>query len=179
MENVQETFTVSVFTRHSAECTKHDNPQWRRCRCRKSLYIYSKGKVTYKSAKTRSWEQAEQVAQAERDAHDPVKLREQELQERVREAEAQAAASKESRINLSEALDRWLASKKQAASGTMGAYRSTTRKIQAWADAQGIVYLKDVTPDTLDKWRGEWSPDADLKRNRLSLISQSHVLSRL
>jgi hypothetical protein len=58
------TSTISVFARHSADCPQRENPQWRRCKCRKSLYIYERGKVSYKSAKTRSWKQAEKFPQA-------------------------------------------------------------------------------------------------------------------
>jgi hypothetical protein len=73
--------TISVFTRHSTECPKSDNPQWKRCNCRKSLYIREGGKTTYVSAKTRSWEQAERIAQAERDKRDPVKVKLQNIAE--------------------------------------------------------------------------------------------------
>ena len=61
MTNVEPiaSFTITVFTRHSAECPKAPNPQWKRCNFR--------GKTAYLSAKTRSWEQAERVAQIERD----------------------------------------------------------------------------------------------------------------
>jgi hypothetical protein len=106
------TVTVTVFTRHSEECPQKDNRQWKRCKCRKSLYIYSDGKVTYKSAKTRSWEQAERVAQTERDLRDPVKRKELQLEEEIRkvqeQADVDAAARKANLITVSDALDRWL-----------------------------------------------------------------------
>ena len=53
---------ISVFTRHSEECPKKDNPQWRRCNCRKSIYVRAGGKTAYVSARTRSWDQAEKMA---------------------------------------------------------------------------------------------------------------------
>ena len=30
--------TISVFTRHSGDCPQ-TNPQWKRCGCRRSLYL--------------------------------------------------------------------------------------------------------------------------------------------
>ena len=41
MTNVEPiaSFTITVFTRHSEDCPKAANPQWKRCDCRKSLYI--------------------------------------------------------------------------------------------------------------------------------------------
>ena len=73
MTNVEPiaSFTITVFTPHSVECPKAPNPQWKRCNCRKSFYIREGGKNAYLSAKTRSWEQAERVAQIERDNRDP------------------------------------------------------------------------------------------------------------
>jgi hypothetical protein len=59
-----------------------DNPQWKRCKCRKSLYIREGGGTRYLSARTRSWEQAEKVAQTERDKRDPVKIELQNIAER-------------------------------------------------------------------------------------------------
>src|ERR1035437_5383678 len=61
------TFTVSVFTRHSPKCPHRDDPLHRTCKCRKSLYLYENGKDSYKSAKTRSWKEAEKQADYERD----------------------------------------------------------------------------------------------------------------
>src|ERR1039457_2107268 len=73
--------TISVFARHSQDCPKRDDPQWRRSKCRKSLYIREEGKTRYMSAKTRSWEESERLAQAERDKRDPVKLKLQKIAE--------------------------------------------------------------------------------------------------
>jgi hypothetical protein len=69
------------------------NPQWNRCACRKSLYIYEDGKVRYQSAKTRSREQAERIGRAERELRDPVKKRLEEI-----EAQEAAKAAREAHI---------------------------------------------------------------------------------
>src|ERR1700683_795445 len=98
-------FNVSVFARHSVDCPYHKNPQWKRCDCRKSLYIREGGKTTYISAKTRSWEQTELMAQAERDKRDPVKL---ELQ-KIAEREAAKLAMDAILLKpLGEALEQWI-----------------------------------------------------------------------
>jgi len=52
--------TVDVFVRHSTNCTHKHDRYWKRCRCGKWLYI--PGSCKPKSAKTRSWEQAEELA---------------------------------------------------------------------------------------------------------------------
>lgn len=56
------------------------------------------------SAKTRSWEQAERLAQTVRERHDPVKRKLQEIEKQ----EAQKISlRKEKNITVSEAADRW------------------------------------------------------------------------
>jgi len=173
------TFTVTPFTRHSPECPKKDNPQWKRCTCRKSLYIYEDGKVVYKSAKTRSWEQAEKFAQRERDLRDPVKLELAKIaakQEEEKRLEAERAAS---RITIADALNRWLASHKRQAVNSLRVYKVMTKRINEWAKLEGFKYLSDVTPDSLDKWRGEWDGKAELKLNRMGQTSQSIFVARL
>jgi site-specific recombinase XerD len=161
--------TISVFTRHSEDCSKRHDPQWRRCKCRKSLYIREHGKTRYMSAKTRSWEEAERVARAARDKRDPVKIELQKLAER----------KKATLKPLNDALEQWITGMKAPVETSIEAYRSTTRRIQRWADRMGIVYVSDVTPAMLDAWRGSWSPDASDEENRLALTTQAALLTRV
>ncbi len=105
-DQAPSTFTVTVFTRHSDDCSKRVDPQWKRCNCRKSLYLYEHGKVRYKSARTRSWEQALKVAEQEMDARDPIKKALKEIAQREEEKARQAKARE---ITIEAALDEWLA----------------------------------------------------------------------
>src|ERR1700724_2291914 len=65
--------TVKVYTRHSHTCPKRERPDWARCNCVKWLYVYRNGNAKLTSAKTRSWERAEQKAREIRDSFDPIK----------------------------------------------------------------------------------------------------------
>ena len=168
--------TITVFARHSVNCPKQDDPQWKRCKCRKSLYIREDGKTQYISAKTRSWEDAERFAQSERDKRNPVKI---ELQKIAESEAAKKAANLATLKPLSEALDQWLAGMKGPGKTSINAYTSTTRRIQRWADSAGISYVSDVTPAQLDTWRGSWGPDAKDPENRLALTSQAALLTRV
>jgi site-specific recombinase XerD len=154
------TTTISVFTRHSPECAQKDNPQWKRCKCRKSLYIYEGGKVSYVSAKTRSWEQAEKVASGERDRRDPVKIE-------LAKIEAKRAAKDSP---LEDALDQWTAGWKDASSGTKSSYSTIRRMMLDWAATVGIVNLSDVTADALDKWTKSWTESKNTKGFRISRV---------
>jgi integrase/recombinase XerD len=167
--------TITVFTRHSGDCPQ-TNPQWKRCDCRKSLYIYENGKVTYKSAKTRSWTQAEKIAQAERDLRDPVKM---ELL-KIAEKEAAKQAAELAKLKpLREALEQWLKGMKTPGGSSVAAYRSTTRTILRWAERVGVEYVSDVTPSMLDEWRGSWGLDAGEKHLQLALTTQAALLTRI
>ncbi len=175
MDAKNSTATITVFTRHSADCPKTD-PQWKRCTCRKSLYLYIDGRVSYRSAKTRSWERAERVAQAERDLHDPVKIR---LREIEAEENAKALAAHEEAISIPDALTRWVASRKLKTEGTLAAYVTFQRKVKEWAVREGITYLHEVTAGAMDAWRGQWSEAAAQKFNRIGPTTQSLFQSRL
>ena len=84
--------TISAFPRHTPGCSKKTDPYGRRCNGRKSLYIYEDVKVRIQSAKTRTWERAEQR----------IAL--------VREMDAQAVLKKAKNITSQSACDRWVAS---------------------------------------------------------------------
>src|SRR5580658_10738053 len=53
------TQTVTVYTRHQESCPKNGEPYWKRCHCMKYLYVYRENTSRQVSAKTRSWERAE------------------------------------------------------------------------------------------------------------------------
>lgn len=166
---------IAVFTRHSAACPKKADPQWKRCNCRKSLYIRENGKTTYLSAKTRSWEQAERVAQAERDKRDPVKI---ELQ-KIAEREAAKKAVEMAKLTpIADALSQWLAGMKGQTESSLAAYESTTRRILRWTQRAEVTYVSDVTPAMLDRWRASWNPASPDKENRLALTTQAALLTR-
>jgi integrase/recombinase XerD len=52
--------SVTVFVRHSVDCKYRDDESWKRCNCRKHLRWSQDGKQHKRSAKTRSWQQAEE-----------------------------------------------------------------------------------------------------------------------
>jgi len=179
MANKTGTTTVTVFVRHGTYkgkiCPQTDS-QWKRCNCRKSLYIYEGGKTTFVSAKTRSWEDAEKFAQKERDLRDPVKM---ELKQ-IKERDAAKTALQESKtLSILDATDRWLKSLTKESHGTEVIRGKAARRIQDWAADMGITNVTQITPDALDLWRGTWSPDAEKEYSRIGQTSASHFQGRL
>jgi integrase/recombinase XerD len=52
--------SITVFARHSEGCKYKGDETWRRCDCRKHLRWWKDSKQHKRSAKTRSWTQAEE-----------------------------------------------------------------------------------------------------------------------
>ncbi len=170
------TTTISVFTRHSPECPKANDRSWRRCKCRKALYIYEGGHDRIVSARTRSWEAAETLAQEERDRRSPVKRRLMEIA--AVEAEKRALVGSKT-LTVSDATDRWLKSLTRESHETEVIRGKAARRIKEWAADMGIANVSDITPDALDLWRGTWAPDAEKAYSRIGQTSASHFQGRL
>jgi integrase len=168
--------TVTVFTRHNADCPKVDDRFWKRCKCRKSIYIYIDGRVTNRSAKTRSWEQAKKIAQIERDNHDLVKVRLREIDAEEARKEALLRATS---ITVSDAVDRWLLSLPKESQKTDVVRARAAWRVNAWAKDQGIETVREITPDVLDLWRGRWAKDAEKRYNRIGQTSAAQFQGRL
>lgn len=172
------TTTVSVFTRHSKDCPQ-TNPQWKRCKCRKSLYICHGGKIALVSAKTRSWEQAELAAQVERDKRDPIKQRHRELDAQIKQVAQEQAAAVARQITVADALKEWIASKKITSASTAELHTIFSRKFQSWATENDIEFLHLITRRMLSAWRSEWSPEAKRKYDRMAPGTQEQFRSRI
>ena len=87
------TLTIKVLTRQRAKCPHRDDPQSRKCDCRKSLYVYETGKVRYVSATTRSWTKAEDLMRKMMDERDPVKIALREIEDREKEKDRRGGSA--------------------------------------------------------------------------------------
>ena len=65
---------LSVYTRHSAHCSRRHDPNWKRCRCPKWINGALAGQFICKTAKTRSWEKAEELSLQWEIAANPQKI---------------------------------------------------------------------------------------------------------
>jgi integrase len=156
------TTTIKVIVRHGTKC-KREHPglrsDYKDCNCRKSIYIYENGEDHPIAAKTRSWSEAQKIAQEEIDKRNPDKQELMELKARLAavQAEAEAAAAKKA-LTIEEATERWLKAQKG--------------RVRAWAKDNKIETVADVTPDNLSKWREDWSPVAEKPFSRLEPSTQ-------
>jgi len=178
--------TVTVFTRHSAECDHKTDRIWRECKCRKHLYIYQDGKVRFMSAGTRSWNKAQELADAELAKYDPVNIRLREIEEReaaslaALTASALEAAKTMQPITILQALREWdLETHKKPAFGSIQAIKTFMRKVEDWATEQGFRYLHEVSRESLRLWKVQWSKEATRRDDRMGDSTQAGFQGRL
>jgi hypothetical protein len=115
------------------------------------------------SAQTHSWEQAERLAQTERKRGYPVKRKLQEIEKQ----EAQKISlRKEKNITVSEAAERRYTPQKFKTNETSAIFERAAKRIQAWAEDQGIEFVRDVEVDAFDEWRGPWGKDTETTCHR-------------
>lgn len=178
-----KTITVRVFVRHSADCKfKKKGSDFRGCDCRKSLLIYEgdgSGKNKRESARTRSWEKAEERAQERRDDFDPAKqelkkLRDKKKNEQKPVAEAVALYIQDMAKRLGD-------------NGTCAMARSLFGKVDPetyavvknghlfnWLDrlsaSERPAHIGDFSPALVTAWRATWDFRSDLTTaNRWSM----------
>jgi site-specific recombinase XerD len=194
-----QTLTVSVFTRHNPDCPKFgakDAGEWRRCKCRKYVYTLINGERRTQSAKTRSWETAEEVAQEIQDRFDP-KNRE------LHALRAEKVEKEQTRVTIRHALTQWVAlrSAEVKQKHSKKKFETVARKILDWSshvdrtaesvsdDAEGhpkrlkkktaIVYVDQITRADLDMWRLCWDPQAHRKDDRLGSTTAGRLLENI
>jgi len=176
MPEIAETFSIKVLTRHAKDYPKSADPTWRRCNCRKQLYIYENGRVRYVSARTRSWVKAEELMQQEKDARDPVKIALREIAER----EAGKAEEKMvRRIRITDAIDLWMQGLPRKSRARQVHITTVAGKLKNWAEELHLEYLDEITPALLYAWRGSWSKNAARPRDQFGPGTQNIYLCYL
>ena len=133
--------TILVYTRHPITCRKQDDRYCRTCDCPKWHQYQHNGRQVRESAKTRSWETASKKAR-----------------EKEHNLEFGLPLEKPKHKTKTDAVDRYLESKKAGGLGD-SAYTKQSgllKRMDAWFQSQGILYLKDVTADLRSDCRGKW-----------------------
>ena len=141
-----------VFTRHAVKCPKRGDKNWRRCRCPRWLAITDDSGHRRVSAKTRSWERAEQKA---------------------RQMMQPGVALPDSRTSIAFAVDKFLRDKQaqNVGEGTAYNYELLLKKqLTKWASEQALVYLDELTLAHLEDFR-TWLPvQASTRQYKQALI---------
>jgi integrase/recombinase XerD len=137
--------TPAVYTKHSLNCPHKADRHWRRCRCRKWIYIPIERRRI--PAQTRSWEQAERKA---------------------RQLAGEATAADANGQTVREAVKLFLEDKKQQALSPNWEYK-LKRELQSlddWCIRKGLVLLSELKLQHLEQYRKEWTGAPITRRKR-------------
>jgi integrase len=130
----------------------------------KYLYLYKDSESRQVSAKTRSWEKAEEKAQEIRDSWNPVRQLERELQAKVRHSESKKiilAVAVSTFLNEVERLNR--------AESTRAKYRLTLEdRLPGWCATQKppITSLSELDVETIRRWIHSWHGAPTTRHNQ-------------
>ena len=141
--------TVTVYARHSSKCSKSKEKnagQWKRCKCPLWLQWNENGYQFKRSAKTRSWDIATKAA---RRLEEDLELA----------ANGIEPPKKADHITIDSAVDLYLSDMTQRALAkpTIDKARRMLTRLRDYANARGIILLKDVTARLLTEWRSTWT----------------------
>jgi len=144
---------VIVYKRHSADCEHREDKNYKRCRCAVWMEWNLDGKQTRKSAKTFSWETAQQKARKIEQEHLDAEL-----------GHSKPGAPK----TVADAIALFLDSKRgeDLSENTLYKHKLTLDRLQAFCDTEGIFHAHSITLSHLTTWRAKWTFESPLaKRN--------------
>jgi len=136
--------SIEIFVRHSPDCKYAGDERWKNCKCRKHLRWSWKGKQYRQSAKTRSWERAQDARR--------------ELELKYKSAQTPKPLLPNKPNTVEEAIESFLADKRggQTARNTLAKYKLTLQRLQDYCSRQAIVFVRDIQLTHLSAWRNEW-----------------------
>ncbi len=173
--------SVTVFVRHSTNCNdRHRGGSWRKCRCPKPLLIYvghGSEKNRRVSAKARSWERAEQQAQALRGSWGESKT--QAFADRKRTAAC--TTGRGGRVIFADQITRLGDNSTVQNSRSLFGHinpetKTVTRagRLFRWVEKYNadrpadrrITYISDRTSTHLTEWRAAWGGNSEVTNHQ-------------
>jgi integrase/recombinase XerD len=150
---------LSVYSRHYPPCPS-DDINYKRCRCPKWIngILGSDGPFIRRSAKTRSWEKAEDFKRKLEEEYD---AKQQGLEE--------ASRPKPALVTVKEAVSRFLNSKRNENLADSTLDKLTTifeKQFLAWATSYGFVHLTEITTADLEGFRDTWTDGPLAKKKK-------------
>ncbi|HXZ31033.1 MAG TPA: tyrosine-type recombinase/integrase [Terriglobales bacterium] len=148
--------SITIFARHSEGCRYRDDETWRRCNCRKHLRWTYNGKQFRQSAKTRSWQQAED--------------RKRELEDKFKAGQPGAvpAVSHTNQPTISQAVQIFITAKEGE-----GCSQPTVRKLryqlgtlENFLAARSKLFPSEITATDLIEYRASWTWKSGVTRQK-------------
>jgi len=148
---------ITVFTRHSSSCAHRSDRDYKRCNCRKWLYVEGSRKPV--SAKTRSW------AEAQRKAEELRKRREDEQSGKQHEPDLGPKT-------VGDAVTLFLENK--ATEGHSKTWNCVLRRdlidFTAWCDRKPVT-LSGIKALTVEEYRKTWTGSPSTRSQRQDRLS--------
>jgi len=135
--------SIEIFVRHAAGCRYRDDEGWKRCDCRKHLRWTFDGKQYRRSAKTRSWAQAEE--------------KKRELEESFK-AGGRPELIEETRKTIANAIELFLMEQRTAGlnSSVVKKYERELERFRQFFETRSKFFPSDINLETLVQYRGTW-----------------------
>ncbi|HEX4577460.1 MAG TPA: tyrosine-type recombinase/integrase [Edaphobacter sp.] len=141
---------VTVFVRHSADCSHKDDSFYKRCQCRKSLRFFHNGKQRTQSAKTRSFALAEEAKRKLEDqfrAADPSKPIET------------VTVTAESRPTIAKAVELFISDKRSQGldANFIAKYERELGRFTEFMNSRGRFFPHEMTVEDFNVMRTGWN----------------------
>lgn len=150
---------LAVYSRHYPPCPSSDL-NYKRCRCPKWIngVLGSDGPFIRRSAKTRSWEKAEDF---KRKLEEEYEAKEKGLEEASRAAPAL--------VTVNEAVARFLSSKRNENLADSTLDKLTTifeKQFFGWTTSAGFTHITEITTADLEGFRDTWTDGPLAKKKK-------------
>lgn len=145
---VRQAPVITIFVRHGFVdgklCKYADDEQYKRCNCRKHLRWFANGKQQTRTAKTRSWAEAENVKR--------------ELGDQLSGKTTDEQVAEQSVKTISTAVEAFNAEKQVegVSDGVLKAYKRLTERLNTFAESRGVYTVKGITRELLTSFVATW-----------------------
>jgi integrase/recombinase XerD len=136
--------SIVIFVRHSADCKYREEVQSKRCDCRKHLRWSQDGRQYKRSAKTRSWQQAEDAKR--------------KLEEQFEAGAKPTALETNDRKTLARAIELFLLEKRNDGldGSVVKKYERELTRFREFSESRSKFFPADVDQELLVEYRATW-----------------------
>jgi integrase/recombinase XerD len=141
---------ITIFVRHSADCTHKDDETYKRCRCSKHLRWSYGGRQFRKSAKTRTWETADEVRR---------KVAESFVQAGPEKPIQDVVIVAKGRADIPQAVALFVSSKRSQGldDRVLKKYERELGRFGEFLSRRGRIFPHDISLEDLTEFRADWS----------------------
>jgi integrase/recombinase XerD len=142
--------SIEIFVRHSADCPRRDDPEYKKCNCPKHLRYTHEGKQRRQSAKTRSWKTAEErrrKLEVQFESADPAKP--------IGSVQLEAQTAK----TMERAIELFLSDKRSQGlkGGVLAKYERELGRFEEFMAKRSKFFPHEIRLEDLTEFRAGWT----------------------